>query len=222
MAGHSIMRLSIRAALVFCMLAAGDRVLAQTTAIPQAPTAPSSSPIGAVQGSVGRVDLRDTTGEGRAPFVTAVPWATDQFSLSKGWSFRFESPASCARCPDGVGPPITNANVLWQTSGAIDWQVGAGHFGGRVTGQRGARLPLYMSTAATVPTASDVNMSDPRTQWVLTLSAERAVLAYPDRTVRLFGDLYLPLGSVGWAPKKVDVPTLPQRALVGGVRIRSK
>jgi hypothetical protein len=73
-----------------------------------------------------------------------------------------------------------------------------------------------------VPMASDVILADSRTNWVLTLSAEHTVLASGDRTMSLFGDLFLPLGSTGHAPKTVDVRTPAQTALIGGVRIRSK
>lgn len=215
------MRIIICAALLVCVLSDADPVPAQTTGTPQATTPPRSS-TGAMQGSGGRLDLRDKTGEGTAPVVIAAPWATDGLGLPNGWSFRFDSPAACTGCADRVGPRVTNANVLWQTSGAVGWQVGTNLFGARVTGQRGARLPLFASSGASVPTASDVNMTDPRTQWVLTLSAERAVLAYRDRTVWLFGDLYLPLGSIGRAPRTRDTRTPAQTALIGGVRIRSK
>jgi len=222
---HSVMRMGMYAALLVCMLGEGGPAAAQAAGIPQAPSAPPASASGGLEGSAGWLDLVDKTGERRSPLVIAVPPGRDALNLPKGWSFRFEPPVTCTGCPDRVGPPVTNANMLWQTNGAVTWQNGAGLVGVRVTGQRGARLPLFMSAsggATAVPMASDVNMSDPRTQWVLTLSAERAVLAAANRTVWLFGDLYLPLGSTGGAPKRVGVRTPVQTALIGGVRIRSK
>lgn len=222
---HSVMRMGMCAVLLLCMLADGGPASAQTAGIPQAPSAPPASSSGGLEGSAGWLDLSDKTGERRSPLVIAVPPRTDALGLPKGWSFRFEPPATCTGCPDREGPPVTNANMLWQTNAAVVWQDGAGLVGLRVTGQRGARLPLFMGAsggATAVPMASDVDMSDPRMQWVLTLSAERAVLASANRTVWLFGDLYLPLGSIGRAPKTEAVRTPAQTALIGGVRIRSK
>ena len=219
-ARHSVKRMRMCAALLVCMLGDGDPVPVQTAGIPQAPTAPPPSSSGAVQGSAGWLDLRDKTGEGRAPLVIAVPWATESLGLPKGWSFRFESPATCTTCLDRTG-----VGALWHTSGTLAWEVGAGKYGVGLTGQRGARLPLFMTAPGSgnfVPMASDVIMSDTRTQWVLTLSAEHTVLASGGRTMSLFGDLFLPLGSIGRAPKTVDVRTPAQTALIGGVRIRSK
>jgi hypothetical protein len=193
--------------------------------IPQAPTAPTPSSSGAVQGSAGWLNLGDKTRERRSPAVIAVPWSTDAPWLPNGWSFRFESPATCTGCPDRAGLGVPNANALWQTSGTLAWQVGAGMISVRVTGQRGAALPLFMTSSASANDgshASDVIMSDTRTQWVVTLSAEQTVLAFPRRTMSLFGDFFFPLGSTGRAPTTVDLRTPAQTALIGGVRLRSK
>ncbi len=182
---------------------------------PQAPVLPTPSSSGALRGATGWLDLANKT-RGRA---------TDAPGSPKGWKFLFEAPAACTGCPDRVGPPVTNANALWRTSGTVAWHVGAGVIGVRLTGQRGARLPLFTSasgSATAVPMASDVILSDPRTQWTITLSAERIVLASRGRTLSVFGDLVLPLGSIGRAPTTVDVRTPAQTALIGGVRIRSK
>ena len=214
------MRVGVCAALLVCVLTGGGAVAAQTAGTPQAQVPPQPSSSGAVQGAAGWLDLRGTTGERRSPPVIAVPSATDGLGLPKGWSFRFESPDTCTTCLDRTG-----VGTLWHTSGTLAWQVGARTYAVGLTGQRGARLPLFMTAPGSgnfVPMASDVNISDTRTQWVLTLSAEHTLLASAGRTVSLFGDLYLPLGAVGRAPKTVDVRTPGQAALIGGVRIRSK
>lgn len=214
------MRVGVNAALFVCVLTGGGAVAAQTAGAPQAQVPPQPSSSGAVQGSAGWLDLRGKTGEPRLPPAIAVPWTTDGLGLPKGWSFRFEPPATCTTCLDRTG-----VGTLWHMSGTLAWQVGAGTFGVGLTGQRGARLPLFMTAPGSgnfVPMASDVVMSDTRTQWVLTLSAEHTVLTSGVRTVSLFGDLFLPLGSIGRAPKTLDVRTPGQAALIGGVRVRSK
>lgn len=222
---HSVMRMGVCAALLVCLLSDGNPVTAQTAGPPQAPTAPTAPSSGAVQGSAGWLNLSQKTPERPSPSVITVPWLTDAIRLPKGWMFSFESPPNCTGCPDRIGPPITNPNALWQTSGAVSWQAGGGQIGVRLTGQRGARLPLFVrasGSATGVPMASDMIMSDPRTQWVVTLSAERAVLASRAYTLSVFGDLFLPLGSIGQAPTTKDVRTPAQTAIIGGVRIRSK
>jgi hypothetical protein len=214
------MRNGVCAALLACVLADGGALAAQTAGTLQVPVPQQPSSSGTVQGSAGWLDLRDKTGEHRSPPVFAVPSATDGLGLPKGWLFQFESPAPCTTCFDRTG-----VGVLWQTSGTVAWQVGAAKFGVNLTGRRGARLPLFMTAPGGgnfMPMASDVVMSDTRTQWVLTLSAEYAVLTSPRRTASIFGDLYLPLGAVGRAPKTLDGRTPEQGALIGGVRIRSK
>jgi len=217
-----VMLRNVAASILVCVMNGGVAA-AQTAGTPPPSLPPTPSPGASVQGSAGWLDLSAKTGERRSPLVS-VPWATD-LRLPKGWTFRFESPATCTGCPDRTGALVSNPNALWQTSGAVAWQVGGATLGVRLTGQRGARLPLFMNpagSATALPMASDVIMSDPRTQWVLTLSAEYIVLASSARTTSLFGDLYLPLGSIGRAPKTADVRTPPQSALIGGVRIRSK
>lgn len=219
------MCMGVCAALLVCLLTDSNPVPAQSAGPPQAPSAPAPPSGGAVQGSAGWLNLSHKTPERPSPSGITVPWGTNELKLPKGWMFWFESPATCTGCPDRTGPPITNPNALWQTSGAVSWQAGGGRIGVRLTGQRGARLPLFMipsGSATGVPMASDVNMSDPRTQWVITLSAERAVLASRAYTLSVFGDLFLPLGSIGQAPTTRDVRTPAQTAIIGGVRIRSK
>jgi hypothetical protein len=211
---------TVCAALLVCVLTDGGAVAAQTAGTPQGPpTTPSG---GALRLPGGLLDpgRREPQAEGRSAVVIAVPSATDTPGLPKGWTFRFESPDACATCPGrpGVGTP-------WRASGTLSWQRGADTFRVGVTGERGARLPLFMTEPVSgnfMGMPSDVVLSDTRTHWVLKLSAEHILLAVPGRTASLFGDLYLPLGAVGRAPKTVDMRKPAQAAVIGGVRVRSK
>jgi hypothetical protein len=182
---------------------------------------PHCSPAsGTVQGSAGRLDLSDTTRERRSLPVLAVPSATDGLGLPKGWSFRFEAPDACTVCAGR-----TAVGALWHSSGTLTWEVGADRFRVGLTGERGARLPLFMTAPGSgnfVPMASDVILSDTRTHWVLMLGAEHVLLDSPDLTVSVFGDLFLPLGSKGRAPTTTGLRTPEQGALIGGVRLRSR
>jgi hypothetical protein len=207
------MRAGVSAAVLVCLLGDGSPVAAQTAGAPQAPASPTPSSSGGLrQWPATWLDLDVETRQGGSAVVIGLPLAQDVGRLPKGWSFRFESPA-------------TDGNAPWRTGGALAWQVGGGGFGVRVTGQRGARLPLFMTPPGSsyVPRASDVMLSDSRTQWQVTLSAERTMwTSRGGGTWSLFGDLFLPLGSIGRAPATEDVRTPPQTAFIGGVRIRWK
>jgi hypothetical protein len=204
------MRAGVRAAVLICLLGDGGPVAAQTAGAPQAPVSPTPSSGGTLHWPAGWLDPDVETRQRRSAIVIGAPSATDGPRLPNGWSFRFESPAT-----DGTAP--------WRTDGTLAWLVGAGAIGVRVTGQRGARLPLFMTPPGSgyVPHSSDMLLSDPRTQWQLTLSAERVVWTSRNGgTCSLFGDLFLPLGSIGPAPATEDVRTPPQTAFIGGMRIR--
>jgi hypothetical protein len=218
------MRVGVCAALIVCVLRDGDPVAAQAAGVPQAPASPTPSSAGALRWPAGWPNLDGETRQRRSAVVIAAPRTLDAPRLPKGWSFRFESPAGCTTCPDRAGIGISDGAAPWRTSGALAWQVDAGAIGVRVTGQRGARLPLFMTpsgSASYVSRASDVILSDSRTEWQVTLSGERRVwTSRGGRTLSLFGDLFLPLGSIGRAPTTEDVRTLPQTAFIGGARIR--
>jgi hypothetical protein len=215
---RDVMRGSVLAFLLVCALTHGAAVAAQTAGTPHAPLPPTPSSGGALRLPAGPLDPDGDTPQRGSASVIAVPSAAST-GLRKGWSFRFEAPA-CAACPDRAG-----IGALWDTSGTVAWQVGADKYAVGLTGQRGARLPLFMTAPDSgnfVPMASDVVASDTRTRWVLRLSAEHTVLVSPDRTMSLFGDLFLSLGSIGRVPKTRDVRTPAQTALIGGVRVRLK
>jgi hypothetical protein len=219
-------REGVCAGLLVYLLGGVEPVAAQTAKAPQAPASPTPSSDGALQWPARWRDLDVGTPQRRSGVVIAAPSAPDAPRLPKGWSFRFESAAACTTCPDAAGIGVSDGTAPWRTSGALAWHVDAGAVGVRVTGQRGTRLPLFMSPpgdAGYVPRASDVILSDSRTQWQVTLSGERRVwTSRRGRTLSLFGDLFLPLGSIGRAPTTDDVRILPQTAFIGGVRIRWK
>jgi hypothetical protein len=187
----------MRAALVVCALSESVPAAAQTAEVPQAP-----------------------------PSITiAAPPSPGPVPLPKGWTFRFDAPAACTGCGDRLGPPIVNGNAPWRVSGAFNWQADAGALGVRLTGQRGARLPLFMtSSMPAVPmpaAAADALLSDTRTQWQVTLSGERTLWRSRGGTsVSLFGDLHLPVGTAGRRPSTSDAPALSQTAFLAGFRIR--
>ena len=121
--------------------------------------------------------------------------------------------------------PIVNGNAPWRVSGALNWQSDAGALGVRLTGQRGARLPLFMTPSmpgVQVPAAAaDTLLSDTRTHWQVTLSGERTLWRSRGGTSgSLFGDLHLPLGTNGRRPDSADVPTLSQTAFLAGFRVQ--
>jgi len=186
----------MRAALLVCALSDGGSAAAQTAEVPQAP-----------------------------PNLTiAAPPSPGPVSLPKGWTFRFEAPATCIGCGDRSGPPVVNGNTPWRASGALNWQSDAGAVGVRVTGQRGARLPLFMTPSVGAPmpaAASGTLLSDSRTQWQVTLSGERTLWrTRGGASLSLFGDLHLPLGTTGRRADTDDVPALSPRAVLGGFRVR--
>lgn len=187
----------MRAALLVCALSDGVPAAAQTAEVPQTP--PS--------------------------IMIAAPPSPGPVSLPKGWTFRFDAPATCIGCGDGSGPPVVNGNTPWRASGALNWQSDAGALGVRLTGQRGARLPLFLTPSVAgvqMPaTAASTLLSDPRTHWQVTLSGERTLWRSRGGTsVSVFGDLHLPLGTKGRRPDTNDVPTLSQTAFLAGFRVR--
>ena len=187
----------MRAALIVCALSDGVPAAAQTAEVPPAP----------------------------ASITIAAPPSAGTVPLSKGWTFRFDGPAACTGCGDRLGPPIVNGNAPWLASGALNWQSDAGALGVRLTGQRGARLPLFMTPSmpgVRMPAAAaDTLLSDSRTHWQVTLSGERTLWRSRGGTsVSLFGDLHLPVGTKGRRPDTDDVPTLSQTAFVAGFRLR--
>ncbi len=187
----------MRAALIVCVLSDGGSAAAQTAEVPQVP-----------------------------PNLTiAAPPSSGPVSFPQGWMFRFDAPAACIGCGDQLRPPIVNGNAPWQASGALNWQSDAGALGVRLTGQRGARLPLFMTPSVAgvqIPaTAADTLLSDTRTHWQVTLSGERTLWrSRGGASVSLFGDLHLPLGTKGRRPDTNDVPTLSQTAFLAGFRVR--
>lgn len=187
----------MRAALVVWALSDGGSAAAQTAEVPSAP-----------------------------PGITiAAPPSPGPVPLPKGWTFRFDAPATCTGCGDGLGPPVVNGNTPWRASGALNWKSDAGALGVRLTGQRGARLPLFMTPSmpgVRMPAAaSDTLLSDTRTQWQVTLSGERALWrSRGSASLSLFGDLHLPLGTTGRRPDTSDVPALSQTAFLAGFRVR--
>ena len=187
----------MRAALLVCALSDGVPAAAQTAEVPQA-----------------------------TPSITiAAPPAPGAVPLPQGWMFRFDAPAACTACGDRLGPPNVNGNAPWRASAALNWQSDAGALGVRLTGQRGARLPLFMTPSVAgvqMPaTAADTLLSDTRTHWQVTLSGERTLWRSRGGTsVSLFGDLHLPLGTKGRRPDTDDVPTLSQTAFLAGFRVK--
>lgn len=187
----------MRAALLVCALSDGGSAAAQTAEVLPAP-----------------------------PNITiAAPPSPGPVSLPKGWTFRFDAPATCIGCGDYPGPPVVNGNTPWRASGALNWQSDAGALGVRLTGQRGARLPLFMTpppVGAPMPAAaSDTVLSDSRTQWQVTLSGERTLWrTRGGASLSLFGDLHLPVAATGRRPDIDDVPTLSQTAFLAGFRVR--
>lgn len=186
----------MRAALLVCALSEGATAAAQTAEVPQAP-----------------------------PNITiAAPPSPGPVPLPKGWTFRFDAPATCTACGDPLGP-IVNGNAPWRVSGALHWQSDAGALGVRLTGQRGARLPLFMTPSMPgVPmpaAAADTLLSETRTQWQVTLSGERTLRrSRGGASLSLVGDLHLPLGTTGRRADTSDVPALSQTAFLAGFRVR--
>jgi hypothetical protein len=185
----------MRAALLVCASSDGGSAAAQTAEVPPA-----------------------------SPNITiAAPPSPGPVSLQKGWTFRFDAPATCIGCGDRPGPPVVNGNTPWRASGALNWQSDAGAVGVRLTGQRGARLPLFMTPSVGLPmpaAASDTLLSETHTQWQVTLSGERTLWRIRGgASLSLFGDLHLPLGA-GRTPDTGDVPTLSQTAFLAGFRVR--
>lgn len=186
----------MRAALLVCALSDGVPAAAQTAEVLPAP-----------------------------PNITiAAPPSPGPVPLPKGWTFRFDAPAACTGCGDRLGPPIVNGNTPWRASGAFNWQSDAGALGVRLTGQRGARLPVFMTPSGIgvpPPAAADTLLSETRTQWQVTLSGERTLWrSRGGASVSLFGDLHLPVGTTGRRPDTNDAPTPSQRAFLGGFRVR--
>lgn len=192
------MRGGVRAALLVCVLSDGGSAAAQTAEVPPAPPPP---------------DIR---------FV--APPVAGPVSLPKGWTFRFDAPATCAGCGDGLGAPVVNGNTPWRVGAAFSRQSDAGALAVRLTGQRGARLPLFMPSVGGLQRpagAADAMLSDTRTQWQVTLSGERTVWrSRGGASLSLFGDLHLPLGTTGRRPDTNDVPALSQTAFLAGFRVR--
>ena len=128
------MRVGVCAALLVCVLTGGGAVAAQTAVTPQAQVPPQPSSSGAARVRwVAR--FRAKTGERRSPPVIAVPLATDGLGLPKGWSFRFESPAtwttvSTARVSAAVAHQWNTGLAGWR------WHVGVGLTG---NAERGCR-----------------------------------------------------------------------------------
>ena len=191
------MREGIRAALLVCALSHGVTAGAQTAEVPAPP----------------------------ASITIAAPPSPGTVPLPRGWTFRFDAPAACTGCGDRLGPPIVNGNTPWRVSGALNWQSDAGALGVRLTGQRGARLPVFMTPSVTgvqMPAAaSDTLLSGTRTQWQVTLSGERTLWRSRSGVrVSAFGDLHLPIGTTGRKADLDDVPLLSQTAFLGGFRVR--
>lgn len=189
----------MRAALLVCALSEGATAAAQTAELPQALVPP---------------DIR-----------IAAPPAAGPVPLSKGWTFRFDAPATCTGCRDGLGAPVVNGNTPWLVGAALSRHSDAGALGVRLTGQRGARLPLFMTpSVGGLPRpagAADALLSDTRTQWQVTLSGERTLWrSRGGASLSLFGDLHLPLGITGRRPDTSDVPALSQTAFLAGFRVR--
>ena len=120
---------------------------------------------------------------------------------------------------------VPNANAPWRVSGALGWQGAATALGLQVTGQRGARLPPFMTPSPAgvqaPAAASDALLSDTRTRWQLTLNGERIVwTSIGGNTVSVFGEAHLPIGTTGRKAKTGDVSTVSPRAFLGGFRVR--
>lgn len=109
--------------------------------------------------------------------------------------------------------------------GALDWRGESSAFGLQVTGQRGARLPAFMTPPAggiqPPAAASDALISDTQTRWQLTLNGERIIwTSIGGNTVSLFGQAHLPIGTTGRKAKTEDASTISPRAFLGGFRVR--
>jgi len=219
-------REGVHAALLVCALSDAAPAAAQTAGSPPLPDATSRSPAGGErQRPSGWLGIGDDSRRPPGGVVIASPTDSRPLRLPKGWTFRIEAPASCATCGDRFAPAIVDGNTPWRMGGTLAWQTDAGAIGVGVVGQRGARLPLFMTPSMgglPMPAAaSDAVLSDWRTRWQVTLSGERTVWrSRGGKTVSLFGDLYLPMGTTGRAPATGDVPTLSQTAFLAGIRIR--
>lgn len=214
----------MRAALLVCVLSDGDPAAAQPAGAPQAPGARWPAPTSSgLRWPSDWLEIGDDPRPPPSGIAIATPPTSGPVQLPKGWTFRFEAPAACTTCGDRLGAGIVNGNAPWRMSGALAWQGDTSALGVRLTGQRGARLPLFMTPSVSsqhVAAASEALLSDSRTQWQVTFSGEQTLLKSGGGTMSLFGDLFLPLGAAGRAPATDDAPVLLQKAFIGGVRIR--
>ena len=151
---------------------------------------------------------------------------TEQRDSTVDWTAGLDVRATCPSCPDDRRPPVVDGNAPWLWSarwsgGSADTRVSFG-----VVGQRNTWLPLFMTQPIggeplpEVP-SSLTPMGDTRTQWQLILGAEQTLW---DRatgpSLGVLGEAFLPLPTLGAAPRANDAPTPTKRAFRGAFRVR--
>lgn len=171
------------------------------------------------------------------PPVTA-PTAPQDFELRaaptglpRGWTMRFDMSDACPSCAERNGPIVVNGNAPWQTSGTLSFESDTSSLDVTVTGQRGARLPAYMTPdmgIARPAAASEAQPSDTVTRWQLSIDGERRLFGRADGlSLSVVGRVYLPLTTSGRSSAPGGVAsalgrerTVSPKAAFGGLRVR--
>lgn len=153
-------------------------------------------------------------------------------ALPKGWTMRFDMPDACPSCGgERGGPLVVNGNAPWRMSGTLSFAGDRSSLDVTVTGQRGARLPAYMTPAmggARPAAASEALLSDTVTRWQLSVEGERRLFGRADGvSLSVVGSGHLPLATSGrsftpdgGAAALGREPTISSRAAFGGLRVR--
>lgn len=201
--------------MVLC-LAGGVEAVGQTSpARPPAPVEPATTR---------SLDLTTATTAAPAPFELDSP------RLPKGWTFRVDVPVTCAGCA-AAGPIVVNPNAPWTMSGTLGFAGERSAVSATVTGQRGSRLPAYMTAAPGLDrpaTAGEALLSDTATRWQLSLEGERRLFgARTGPSLSLVGSVTVPIASVGrtFVPRGTTPGLARERAVsplaaFGGFRVR--
>lgn len=145
---------------------------------------------------------------------------------------RFDMPDACPSCGgERSGPLVVNGNAPWRMSGMLSFDGDRSAVDVTVTGQRGARLPAYMTPSMGVArpaAAAEAMLSDTLTRWQLSVEGERRLFGRTDgASLSIVGSVHAPLGRSGRSFTPAGVPpalgrerTVAPLAAFGGLRVR--